>query len=251
MSILRKLKSFFKKKSTPTPYYIYEDTEIQYITDFKDGYALALMAESDGFKFKNNDLYVAVLDTNYNIAMKTPYISFGKWSNGYLIAYNQNYEPCNSAVLLNAELREVPNVLYSRIWICNDCFNIVLFSESQYFNGLLDKNLKMVLPIIYTSISPISNCRFFCEGATNIVYDETINYTYPVPFVRRIYSENSYGGYKFRDNHNLYGYFNNEFEIMIEPKYRLLGDFDKTGFAPFERDGILGVIDQMGNELIR
>lgn len=262
MSILRK---FFKKfqegkdLASIKPYTLYPDTRIQYVTEFKDGYALALIAQyahsADEIftdKFCNYELSIAILDTNYEIVMHTNYRSSGDWYNGYLVAYNLDYDFGKSHVLLDKDLKEVPNLRYRNFYPINDYLEVAVSCGEKTY-GLLDKDLKLILPASYSKIRAISENRFFCESKDeeNVVFDAIEKQTFKVPIANSIYDEDVMGFYKFRSKNNTLGYFDNNFEVAIKPIYQSLGNFDSHGYASFVRDGIVGVIDRTGKEFIR
>lgn len=257
MSILRK---FFKKfqegkdLTSIKPYTLYPDTKIQYVTEFKDGYALALIGvhyrSTD--TFSNDNLLIAILDTNYEISLYTKYFSFGEWYNGYLIAFNYGYDFHESCVLLDKNLKEVPNLRYRNFYPINDYLEVAVSCGEKTY-GLLDKDLKLILPASYSKIRAISENRFFCESKDeeNVVFDAIEKQTFKVPIANSIYDEDVMGFYKFRSKNNTLGYFDNNFEVAIKPIYQSLGNFDSHGYASFVRDGIVGVIDRTGKEFIR
>lgn len=252
MNILRKLKRIFKN-ATIKPYTHYKDQRIQYITKFKKGYALALIAKYNISKkhYENNQLFIAVVDKNYNESMDTSYHSFGNWYNDYLIAFNYSSPNDNNVVLLDSNLREMPNIRYNWISIKNNYLEVKKQSDNTSSYGLLDKNLELILPEIYSSITAISKSRFFCKGEQNIVFDAVQKQTFKLKDVSYICTEIIDGWYIFCDISGAYGYFDNNFNIVIKPNYTNLGEFNKNGFAPFERDGIIGFIDRTGKEFIQ
>lgn len=250
MSILRKLKLFFKDHETIKPYTHYKDQRIQYITEFKNGYALALIAKSNGCRYVKDDFFIAMVDEDYDVSMYTSYYSFGDWYNGYLIAFNYSYDE-NEVVFLDSNLKEVPNIRYNWIRTINNYLAVEKRNNFNLLYGLLNKNLELILPEIYSSISAISKSRFFCTGEQNIVFDAAQKQTFEIKDVSDICTETNNGWYKFCDIYGAYGYFDNNFNIVIKPKFKNLGDFNKNGFAPFERDGIVGLIDRTGKEFIQ
>lgn len=260
MSILRK---FFKKfqegkdLTSIKPYTLYPDTKIQYVTEFKDGYALALIGvhyrSTD--TFSNDNLLIAILDTNYEISLYTKYFSFGEWYNGYLIAFNYGYDFHESCVLLDKNLKEVPNLRCNYLYPMNDYLKVTCREDTsdQKTLGLLDKDLKLILPASYSKITAISENRFFCKSKDeeNVVFDAVQKHTFKVPIANSISDEDEMGFYKFRSKNNTLGYCDNNFEVAINPIYQSLGNFDNHGYASFVRDGIVGVIDRTGKEFIR
>ena len=68
------------------------------ITEFKNGYALAIM---------KNATTICMLDTRYNVSLHTPYTVIEREDiNGYRIALNHNYPPSSMYVILDKELKE-------------------------------------------------------------------------------------------------------------------------------------------------
>lgn len=252
MNILRKLKRIFKN-ATIKPYTHYKDQRIQYITKFKKGYALALIAKYNISKkhYENNQLFIAVVDKNYNESMDTSYHSFGNWYNDYLISSNYSYPVDSRVVLLDSNLKEIPNIRYSWISIQSNYLEVKKQNDNTSTYGLLDKNLELILPEIYLSIKPLSKSRFFCKGEQNIVFDAVQKQTFEIKNVSDICTETINGWYIFCDIYGAYGYFDNNFNIVIKPKYTNLGKFNKNGFATFERNGIIGLIDRTGKEFIQ
>lgn len=265
MKTFRKFLKKQKLKLTLRPYTFYPDADIQYITEFKNGFAPALVKRDiDRFMYLK-ELVVGVIDSSYNIATYTQYTCRFRetWANGYMIAVNKNYDNHNSNVFLDKELKEVPNRRFHSIQAYLSWFivgAIAKDSPNDYQNqlryGILDSDLNEILPRSYKKITPISSTRFFCslgEEKNPIVFDAITRNTFVLESVSELDTELENGYYKFQSNaeNHLYGYLDNNFNIVIKPKYTTLGDFDKSGFAPFTRDDVIGVINMQGEEFIR
>jgi len=250
MSILRNIITRFRKSlGLFKPYTVYPNSNIRYITEFKDGYALALFQDPK-HPICPNILDIVILDTNYKISSNTGYKSFGYWNNGYLIAWDFNNNSDKNYVLLDKYLKEVQR--YSLICDIPGYYLVHNNTPEGIKSGLLDENLQLILPISYSLISTVSKNRFFCSiGAKNIIFDAITKKTFDVTFTKAIYYESRNHWYKFKTmNYNM-GYLDNDFNVVIEPKYQILGEFNKNGYAPFTRDGITGVIDITGKEFSR
>lgn len=251
-------------KLTLRPYTINSKADITYFTEFQNGFATALIPKYSGYYSSSlthfevsliNDSFKAVISTQYTCS------SDSSWLNGYVIATNHNYPDSKKRVFLDKELKEVPDKQFYSIQQHENCFIVSRLVSSDKYNrcvcvhGILDKNLKEILPLEYHTISPISTTRFYCqiEDKTPIIFDASDRKIYTLEGVYSISKEFENGYYRFRasGDGNLFGYFDHNFNIAIEPKYQKLGDFDKNGFAPFARDNVVGVVDMHGKEFIR
>lgn len=252
------LKNIFHKEqpillpTTLEPYTMYSDGNIRYITEFKNGYALAIMSGGT----------ICMLDTRYNVSLHTPYyvLSEGDDINGYRIAINHNYPSSSSYVILDKELKEVPNLQYSEINFKNGYFKVDEYEfddrgkiKNNKF-GLLNKDLELILPPVYKTIKSIGKDSFFCTAydGNHIIFNGVSRKTIDATTFLTISSQNSYGWYMFQNSDKLFGYLDSNFDIIIEPKYNILADeFDPNGYMPFSRDNIMGVIDTSGKEWVR
>lgn len=262
---MNKMWKFFKKQKSKVmlrPYTFYPDSKIRYVTKFENGFAPALIAKQYS-TYSPEVLEVSIIDSEFNIATSTQYICDSKCRNGYFIATNSNYPKNSNKVFLDKELKEVPDKVFCSISVHNNYFitgkaisNDPNMGWPRCWYGLLDSDLNEILPATqYSEIKPISPTRFCCsiEDKPVIVFDALTKKTFPLEGVFRLYDEIENGYYKFisTDENRLYGYFDHNFEIAIEPKYASLGYLDKNGFAPFARDNVIGVVNTTGKEFIR
>ncbi len=252
------LKNIFHKEqpillpTTFEPYTMYPEGNIRYITEFKNGYALAIM---------KNATTICMLDTRYNVSLHTPYTVIEREDiNGYRIALNHNYPPSSMYVILDKELKEVPNLQYSEITRHNGYFKVDEYEindNEKLVNhkfGLLNEFLELILPPKYKSIQNIGKDSFFCTAydRNHIIFNGVSRKEIDATTFLAINNQNSYGWYMFQNSDKLFGYLDSNFDIIIEPKYNILADeFDQNGYMPFSRDNIIGVIDTSGKELVR
>ncbi len=241
-----------KQKIFTRPYTIYPDSNIKYFTEFQNGFASALV-EKYG-RYCLDCIAVYLIDTSFKPVILTQYYcnTDAAWINWHIIAVNKNHPDFEKWVFLDKELKEVPDKKFASIQYHGDCF-IVSNRHRQY--GILDKDLKEILPLKYSKIAPLSSTRFYCKSNDDnpsIVFDCVSGKIYSLEGVTSIFKESENGFYKFVGKKDkMFGYLNHEFQIVIEPKYNSLGEFDKNGFAPFARDSALGTIDQTGKEFLR
>lgn len=243
------------------PYTFYPNSDIRYITEFKNGFATALIAKYGSYSRYVSHLEVALIDSSFKPAISTQYhcSDNSTWTNGHIIAINDNHPYGERCVFLDRELKEVSDKIFVSIQSHGDCFivskNITnpKYNRKTTFYGILDKDLKEILPFKYHKICILSATRFYCESedSPTISFDCISRKTYNMEGIYSIYKESENGYYKFANNNKLLGYLNHEFQIVIEPKYTSLGEFDKKGFAPFSRDNVIGVVDTTGKEFIR
>ncbi len=261
MGILQK---FFKKekKHIPQPYTFYPDQKIQYVTEFKNGFAPAIIGTFNSFGSLHS-VVVSIVDSSYNITTQTQYTCVSRLSNGYMKAFNTITQ---KKVFLDKELKEVPGKSFSSIASVHENYFIVgILDENNDISvwhgkqkyGILDSNLEEVLPVEYDDICPISPTRFYCcssiRDSLPFVFDAVTRQKFELKGVYHLCEEleNGYCKFQAKSETQLFGYFNHDFKVVVEPKYATLGDFNKEGFAPFARDNVIGVVDMNGKEFIR
>lgn len=263
MSILREFLHEQKLKLSLKPHTWYPNAKIKYVTEFQNGFATALISNSDS-DYHDDPSTVMVINSSFAPVLKTQYFCKGnaEWLNGHIVAVNTNYSSPENVVFLDSELKEVPDKSFAAIETHHDYFIVskAKFSKDSHFGyflirGILDQNLKEILPIIYNSLSPISPTRFFCkiDNENPIIFDAATCKKFDLKNVYKLYKplQNGYCKFQSTDERHLYGYFDYDFNIAIEPKYSFLGDFDKNGFAPFSRYNVIGVVNQKGEEFLR
>lgn len=264
MSNIREFLRTQKLKLTMRPYTINLNADIAYFTEFQNGFATALIPYYSGYYTSSlSHFEVSLINNSFKAVISTQYTcpSDVSWLNGYIIATNHNYPDSQKRVFLDKELKEVPDKQFYSIQKHENCFIVSRLVRSSKYNrcvyahGILDKNLKELLPLEYQKISPISPTRYYCqiEDKTPIIFDASNSKIYTLEGVYSISKEFENGYYRFQSSgkDNLFGYFDHNFNIAVQPKYQKLGDFDKNGFAPFARDNVVGVVNMQGEEFIR
>lgn len=180
-----------------------------YVTEFKDGYALAIRKPA-----ASHERDVVIIDENYNTIGKTEY--------------------AHTTVISMIE-HEVIFCAYSD-------------NEVPRKKGLLDKNLNVLLPLEYDEIVLLPEGRKLCaiKDDTSNIFDIRKGMLIATNIGGKIVWLEKYNGenyYKFEMN-GKYGYYkeNNEFfKVAVEAEYDTLYSIDEEGRIPFEQNGKIGV----------
>ena len=221
-----------------------------YITDFKDGYALAINALSKK---------LVIIDEDYEVKEKTPYNNQGcpeGWRNGYIVFYNEH---TFSYAIFDQDLQRVSPREYYRIeydYFKDGYVKVTTTDERRKIMkvGVLNSDIKSVVSCgIYNDVKYLGDDLFVGlksqseyewhndestiisskGGEENILH--TVNGVVLNIFV---YDGKKY--YYFENANHKYGYYDENFETFIEPKYEVLGKVDEKGECIFVEDGITG-----------
>lgn len=239
MEILRRL---FKKKIANAETDGKE--KFSYVTEFKDGYALAIKAKAPAEKGFGGD--IVIINDDYEVVEYTEYKYLYEiekvtvdWVNGYIpVRYRGVY------CIFNTDLQEVKGYRYSIIWFCNYHGYECIIVESEDGQGALDKNLKTIFEPNLIEIKYFDNNKLVGEADDNITYIYDIEKDTKIKvdgiiIDAAIYDSKIY--YKFKLNEK-YGYYNDEFKVIIEADNDKLKDIDDNGNILFIEDGRTGVI---------
>lgn len=180
-----------------------------YVAEFKDGYALAIRKPED---FHLRD--VVIIDENYEKIGNTQYAH---------------------TVSLQIDEYKIFKV-YSK--------------GSSYVRkmGLLDKNLNVILPLKYDKIHYLAEGKFSAKmhNCTTDIYD-MVTGTLVTNIKGEVVSLTKYDGKNyyqfFMKDIGKYGYYDDNFELVIEADYDALYGIDSEGRIPFDKNGKIGVIN--------
>lgn len=233
MGILRKLKGRALQKN-----------KFSYITDFQDGYALAVEKERD-----LNFHRVVIIDDNYNVVSVTRYIvRHLRFANKYFIALDYSKPIDKNDVFLDANLKEVPDLSFRLISFFSKTNDYAKIDYASDLLGLINSNLDILLEPKYSGIYYIGKDLFFVKSSPSFIFNAKTRTSINV--CADMVWECKNGMYRFSAN-GLYGFLNSDFKISIPAKYSKVSDFDSRGYAPFQYNDSIGVVDKQGNEKIR
>ncbi len=223
-----------------------------YVTDFKDGYALALSER------------LVIIDEDYEVKEKTPYSSRSNnallmpkgWKNGYIILYNEN---TFSYAIFDQDLQRVSPGEYYRIeydYFKDGYVKVTTTDERRKIMkvGVLNSDIKSVVSCgIYNDVKYLGDDLFvglkskseyeWHNDESTIISskggkEEVLHTVNGVVLNIFVYEGKKY--YYFEDGNHKYGYYAENFETFIEPKYEVLGKVDEKGECIFIEDGITG-----------
>lgn len=228
--------------------------KFSYVTDFKDGYALAIPKLVDKIQGFNQ---ISVINKKQEVVQETSFSYFFdnsddtvKWMNGYIKACDDSCKHNNNYVFLDKNLQKVEGHQYAYISfnMYKDPYILVIeFRDGITYKGILDKDLNVVLSTSYYNIHYLDNHKFAARKNINDkntqIYDvkekkhkEIKGHIEEIVFYQNI----PYYKFCFDSKH---GYYDQDFETYIQANYQKLGFINPKGKIPFERMGRSGVID--------
>ena len=179
-----------------------------YVTEFKDGYAMAIRNLAD-LHFRD----VVIINENYEKISNTKYahtipVQIAEYK--FFYAYSEEYtDPRKMA--------------------------------------MLDKNLNVIFPLKYDKIQYLSEGQFSAEmlSGTTDIYDVkkgmlATNIKGKIVKLSRYAGRNYYK--VFMNDITKYGYYNDNFELVVKADYDSLYDIDSEGRIPFFQNNKMGVI---------
>lgn len=122
-----------------------------------------------------------------------------------------------------------------------------IFSNIDLF-GLINSELDILLEPKYSGIYYIGKDLFFVKSSPSFIFNAKTRTSINV--CADMVWECKNGMYRFSSN-GLYGFLNSDFKISIPAKYEKVSDFDSRGYAPFQYNNFIGVVDKQENEKIR
>ena len=248
MAFLRQL--FFENENIN----ICNDTELAYITEFNEGYALAIK-KANSWDFGD----VVIIDENHyeveNTGIRYWYSGDKKinWKNGYISANYNGYQIFLDTNLQRVEEHQYDNILFDSF--DDGYIEVVQRRGSEELRGVLDEDLNFILrPDVYDVIMYLHNHKFLAiykKEDKTIVYDNRKYETKRVDGkIISMCMHNELIYYKFIKD-GKYGYYNEDVEVAVKNEYEKLNCIDGSGRILFVQNGNTGVLNiQTGEKKI-